>query len=1043
MIQVYKPSNQDYVHNGDITLMPTSCVLSAKLNGEWELEVECLPDEEGRFRELVNGAVVSVPTPWSERQLYRIYDSETTEAGCIARARPIFMDSQNDVFILDKRPTECSGQEALDTLCSGTKYSGRSNIVAQSTAYYVRKNLIEALCSDDEQSFLNRWGGEVRYDNYTVIINDRIGADRGLRVEFGRNIESIKESINSEELTTRIYPVGYNGRMISGDTPYVDSPYIANYPIVHARELKCDDIKLKADLGENEDGQEGDIICENQAALDQALKQRCQEQYDAEVDIIQANYEVDMVDLSTKAEYEEYKHLEHVELGDTVHVRHKRLGIDVKARVVQIEYDCLRRKNNKLYIGDFRRDYFERLNGVTQKLQQLQQDIDDTAKHAAQLVQDASDRLNDLIAENSGLYCTVQDAGGGGQIVLLHDKKTLAESTNVIKLTADAIGFSTDGGKTYPFGFTIDGEFVANILSAHGINAEWINTGILQSAPDENGERNFFLNLETGECIVGNLSIAGKDMTDTLNDYIVRVEQEYYLSTSNTELLGGEWSTTQPPWEDKKFLWNRQHVYHGDGTDEYQPSETGVCITGNTGNSIHVLRAQGNYGESQEKIQDWVDRHVRLNMPLDITDAEFNALALDDSVLLRVLNHTTHEHVFLYGVIVNIYDVGEYESFPDYRAITFVVQGMTSNGNGVKSVELEYCTSTSETENTHTTEWGSAVPEVKDGTYIWARQKVTYVDGSIAYTGEYCMTKTMGDIAQGKVDAQTQLDIFNKLTNNGALEGIYMKDGKLYINATYIQTGTLQGITVKVGGKDNGNGRFEVYDNSGTLKGWWDRDGIHAETGTFNGTYGGTISATKITGGTLNADVVYGGNISASQITSGTLSAGIIKGGTLTLGGPNNGNGTIKILDASGNEIGSWTNAGITITSGSIDVSKVSVASGSGGISAGQGRLPGNVATDGIVMYYGTAQGLGGGYCLAAETGCRISAGLSGSANVYVNESACGLQGKFINVDNSMILRVISNTGPRFVELIEFSYDNKKTIFRGTVDFSNCTVIGL
>lgn len=84
--------------------------------------------------------------------------------------------------------------------------------------------------------------------------------------------------------------------------------------------------------------------------------------------------------------------------------------------------------------------------------------------------------------------------------------------------------------------------------------------------------------------------------------------------------------------------------------------------------------------------------------------------------------------------------------------------------------------------------------------------------------------KTVATIASDAVDAQTQQSIFNKLTNNGQTQGIYLKNGKLYINATYIDTGTLsatliKGGTLKLGGASNGNGILEIYDASGNKVG--------------------------------------------------------------------------------------------------------------------------------------------------------------------------------------------------------------------------------
>ena len=86
-------------------------------------------------------------------------------------------------------------------------------------------------------------------------------------------------------------------------------------------------------------------------------------------------------------------------------------------------------------------------------------------------------QLNKLLTESSGLYSTEETQEDGSKIYYLHDKPTIAGSKNVMKLTAEAIGFSTDGGKTYPFGFTVTGDMIAKILAAEGINADWIKVG--------------------------------------------------------------------------------------------------------------------------------------------------------------------------------------------------------------------------------------------------------------------------------------------------------------------------------------------------------------------------------------------------------------------------------------------------------------------------------------------------------------------------------------------------------------------------------------
>lgn len=88
--------------------------------------------------------------------------------------------------------------------------------------------------------------------------------------------------------------------------------------------------------------------------------------------------------------------------------------------------------------------------------------------------------LQETIANSSGMYVTAETQPDGSSIYYAHNKPTLAESDIVWKYTAEAIAVSTDGGKTYPYGFTVTGDMITKILSTEGINADWINSGTLK-----------------------------------------------------------------------------------------------------------------------------------------------------------------------------------------------------------------------------------------------------------------------------------------------------------------------------------------------------------------------------------------------------------------------------------------------------------------------------------------------------------------------------------------------------------------------------------
>ena len=266
MIQIYSPENKDYEHNGDMTLMPEEAEIHVILNGEWTATIEHPIDDEGRWKYITDNAVVKMPS-FNGEQLFRIQNKEKSDSGVSAELTPIFLDAKEDCFLVDVRPTEKSGQEALDIMTAPNKtYIAKSDIKKTSTAYYQTKNLIEAINGNDDNAFTKRWGGEILYNNYEVIVNERVGADRGVHVVYGKNIikDGFSETIDMTDVVTRIVPKAYNGYMIEGEAPWVDSPIIDKYPTVHYGVITFDDVKMRADASEDDEAN-GVIVCDTQA----------------------------------------------------------------------------------------------------------------------------------------------------------------------------------------------------------------------------------------------------------------------------------------------------------------------------------------------------------------------------------------------------------------------------------------------------------------------------------------------------------------------------------------------------------------------------------------------------------------------------------------------------------------------------------------------------------------------------------------------------------------------------------------------------------
>lgn len=360
MIQVYSPGNTDFEHNGDMTLFPTEAIVHPILNGEWEVNLEHPIDQEGRWKYIVEEAVVKMPS-FNGDQLFRIKKKEKSDSGVTAELQPIFMDAKDDCFLLDVRPTDKTGQQALDIMTAANKkYKASSNISLVSTAYYQTKNLIEAINGEDENAFINRWGGEVIFDNFTVIVNERAGGDYGVEVLYGKNIkeDGFSEEIDMRDIVTRIVPKAYNGHMIEGDDPWIDSPLIDKYPTIRFGVMEFEDIKMREDA---QDGDEDDgiVICDTQEELRAALAQKCKEQFDAGVDKPNVTISADIILLEGTDLYEDIKDLVKVSIGDTVHCRHSKLDIVSDARVIEMEWDCIKERVDSVVLGDFQYNYID------------------------------------------------------------------------------------------------------------------------------------------------------------------------------------------------------------------------------------------------------------------------------------------------------------------------------------------------------------------------------------------------------------------------------------------------------------------------------------------------------------------------------------------------------------------------------------------------------------------------------------------------------------------------------------------------------------
>lgn len=469
-------TNGDYI----LDMLCTSAIITEELNGEYSFDgvfriTNTFP--KALYDMLTEESILKVNEEYGI-EYFRIAKVIKTNKNITVFARHITISDILTLWCEDVRPENQNGAGAITWIYNnsiGNKLlTVNSDIANTSTAYYVNKNVYECLFTADN-SFLDRWGGEVYRRGFNLAINKKVGQDRGVTIRSKKNLTGFEANTTVDSLITRIYPKGYDG--ITIDEKYIDSEYINNYARIYTSEQKFEDVKVNSESVD--DG------FETLASAQEELKRRVQQMYEVDkVDLLTATYTINFVELGKTEEYKNYSILEQTWLGDTVEVIEDTLGINIFVRVLKRKYDVIKKKRLETELSN---------KDIKKKPPTIQQIVNELEKIPSEetIIQIAKDNATSII--NNGMqnsYVVVRK-----NEILIMDTQDINTATKVWRWNNGGLGYSSTGyyGE-YGTAITNDGAIVADFITTGILNANIIKTGIIQSF---NGES--FINLDTGE----------------------------------------------------------------------------------------------------------------------------------------------------------------------------------------------------------------------------------------------------------------------------------------------------------------------------------------------------------------------------------------------------------------------------------------------------------------------------------------------------------------------------------------------------------------
>ncbi|MED1382062.1 phage tail spike protein [Bacillus mycoides] len=481
MITLYKPDETDFTHNG-IGILDShiyDATVEEELNGLF-LFTFSYPLFSPHGVEIDGMSIIKAPTPDGD-QLFRVVTPKPSMGELRVQCYHIFYDlTENlieDIFI-----ETTNGNGAMNRISAGCQYKHPftfySDISKIASSRLVRKNPVEVLQdASQDNSFLNRWGGELKRDNFDIKMLKNRGRNRGVVIQHKKDLLGYEGHVDWKSPVTRMMPKGFDGLLLP--EKYVDSPLIRKYPHPKIRVVTFEHIK--AAIGDHEKDEDAVPLEEAYKLLRQVAKDMYTNQ---KVDQPRATYKVEFQELSQTEEYKEYAILQRVYMGDTVTIRHEEDHIDIQAKVTAYRYDPIKKEYMHLTIGNFKESFTD----MTGKIDRMQDELMDMP---GSILEAAKENATNLI-----------NAGFGGHVrvypdrIFIMDTKSEMTAQKVWQWNINGLGYSSTGvNGPYGTAITKDGRIVADFITAGTLSGNLVQGGEITGSTLKTSNSANFVNI--------------------------------------------------------------------------------------------------------------------------------------------------------------------------------------------------------------------------------------------------------------------------------------------------------------------------------------------------------------------------------------------------------------------------------------------------------------------------------------------------------------------------------------------------------------------
>ena len=650
MIKLFRPTDKDFSSNGDKIIIPKRAIIHKEDNGSFYLDLET---DLSYIDDFTFNSILVCNTPQGD-QAFRIRDINPTNRKISLKANHIFYDSENylikDSYVVDK-----SCNDALDHLNNATDnespFTTVSNVTTINSYRCVRKSLRDAI-----KVILERWGGHLIRDNFTIRIMDSIGEDNDVVVRYAKNLKDISVEYEWGNVVTKIMPVGQDGLLLPEEYIESDVQYDIPYTKAITFSQNIDDSQYRDENGNlDEEAYLNALIEDLRLQATNYVAENC----------------IPIVNYTLSANLEKIS-----DIGDVIQVKDERLGVDVLTHVISYDYDAILEKYIEIEFGNF-----------TQQLNELIPDITaSTDQHIEEATNVIKVTLGDEINEATSKLLSVL---GGSYLIYDGDKLLVVDSLpketarNVILINSAGIGFSQSGiNGPFQSAWTIDNVLNMEQINVINLTADLIKGGTLKLGSNQN--QNGVLEVyDEQNNLIAELNKNGLKMFG--------VDGSYILMNTEVGFSGYDRNGSRIYWVDGEEFHQKKSVVEEEitlcGKMRYIPIQRYEDVLGenifdsNSKTYGHIHRGYFNKTRYHEVISEAylvpVDPNTTYRVSKTITTGNFR-MAYSDKTAQEIINMDDSEFFAVYGETIAD-SVNEVNITTNNIAITLIITFYTTN----------------------------------------------------------------------------------------------------------------------------------------------------------------------------------------------------------------------------------------------------------------------------------------------------------------------------------------------------------------------------